>query len=233
MTDDERGLTPEEQERVRRLLVDARHTEPMPQDVAARLDRVLADLARGEEVAPVTSLAARRRRRAATMLVAAAAVVVVGIGLGQVLGTGSGSDSSADRSVPAAQDAPGGSQAESSGAGGGADSLAPSDGEGQAAKAPEFALREPVQVRPRHFARDAREVQRTLDRIGATDDTGRAAHPFECAPGDWGAGRLVPATYAGQPSVLVFRAVSGDTQVVDLFPCGGSEALRSITLPAP
>ena len=36
-------LTPTE-EQVRRLLADARHTEPMPDDVAARLDGVLADL---------------------------------------------------------------------------------------------------------------------------------------------------------------------------------------------
>ena len=36
-------LTPAE-EQVRRLLADARHDEPMPDDVAERLDRVLADL---------------------------------------------------------------------------------------------------------------------------------------------------------------------------------------------
>ena len=43
MPDDD--LTPEE-EQVRRLLADARHTEPMPADVAARLDEVLAGLPR-------------------------------------------------------------------------------------------------------------------------------------------------------------------------------------------
>jgi hypothetical protein len=90
-----------------------------------------------------------------------------------------------------------------------------------------------VPVRPRHFARDAREVQRALVGTDAVKDTYRSVRRFDCEPGDWGAGRLVPATYAGQPSVLVFRAVSGDTQVVDLFACGGSEALRSVTLPAP
>ena len=76
------GLTPE-QETVRRLLADARHAEPMPDDVVDRLDRVLAGLAAGspDELEPppaaaaVVSLASRRRRRAATLLVAAAAVV--------------------------------------------------------------------------------------------------------------------------------------------------------------
>src|SRR5688500_8307111 len=93
------GLTPE-QEEVRRLLADARHSAPMPDDVANRLDTVLAELAEGSpdelEATPapasaggvVVSLASRRRRRAATALVAAAAAVAVGIGLGQVVGNG-------------------------------------------------------------------------------------------------------------------------------------------------
>jgi hypothetical protein len=38
------GLTPE-QEEVRRLLADARHVDPMPDDVVDRLDQVLAGLA--------------------------------------------------------------------------------------------------------------------------------------------------------------------------------------------
>lgn len=42
---DDRPLTPAEEERVRRLLADARHTEPAPDDVVSRLDAVLAGLA--------------------------------------------------------------------------------------------------------------------------------------------------------------------------------------------
>ena len=53
-------LTPEE-EQVRRLLADARHTEPMPDDVAARLDEVLADL---QERSPRTRSGRSDRRRA-------------------------------------------------------------------------------------------------------------------------------------------------------------------------
>ena len=40
----ESPLDPAEDERIRRLLADARHTEPMPEAVVARLDRVLAGL---------------------------------------------------------------------------------------------------------------------------------------------------------------------------------------------
>ena len=40
----ESPLDPAEDERIRRLLADARHTEPMPEAVVARLDRVLSGL---------------------------------------------------------------------------------------------------------------------------------------------------------------------------------------------
>lgn len=113
MTDSRRGPDPardpagepavppgRDEARVRRLLGEARHDEPLPADVADRLDGVLARLEAGEPVGPVpgprttrqrvVELAARRRRRAASVLVAAAAVVVVGIGLGQVVDAGSG-----------------------------------------------------------------------------------------------------------------------------------------------
>ena len=58
-------------------------------------------------------------------------------------------------------------------------------------------------------------------------------HPgFTCTPGDWGRGTFVPVRYDGRRGVLVLRAVNGDTQVVDLYGCGSSRVLRSITLPA-
>ncbi len=99
---EDRPLTPAEEERVRRLLADARHTEPTPDDVVARLDSVLAGLAAeagqaGDQApvpepvvagAPVADLAAarRRRRRLTQVLVAAAAVTVVGVAGPQLLG---------------------------------------------------------------------------------------------------------------------------------------------------
>src|SRR5215210_7000077 len=99
----ETPLAPSEDARIRALLADARHTEAMPADVVARLDRVLAGLATERApVAPVVDLA-RRRRTAAKLLVAAAAVVVAGVGIGQVLpGVGGGSDNgSADQATAA------------------------------------------------------------------------------------------------------------------------------------
>lgn len=80
---------------VRDLLRSARVGEPMPGDVAARLDDVLAGLApsAAPPVAPVLPL---RRRLAPKLLAAAAAVVLVGgvgVGLSQV--TNGGADESA------------------------------------------------------------------------------------------------------------------------------------------
>ena len=96
---------------MQRLLASARHTAPVPPEVAARLDGVLAGLAAGDdapaapEPAPVTDLDAhRRRRRVAQILVAAAAVVVVGVGLGQVLDRGTGGDASSADNAGAAAD---------------------------------------------------------------------------------------------------------------------------------
>ena len=88
----ESPLDPAEDERIRRLLADARHTEPMPEAVVARLDRVLSGLSedrseRAERAdrAEVVDLMARRRRTVGQLLVAAAAVVAVGFGITQVL----------------------------------------------------------------------------------------------------------------------------------------------------
>lgn len=87
---------------LRALLAEARVTEPVPADVAARLDETLAALTadrRTEPVpdeAPASVVPLRRRSRLAPRLLAAAAAVVVvgagGVGLAQVLSTQSASD---------------------------------------------------------------------------------------------------------------------------------------------
>ncbi len=88
MTD--RPPPPDQDAALRRVLSRARHDEPVPPDVAARLDETLALLASGEQVSSTDRVSplgrAVRRRRAAALLVAAAAVVAVGVGLTQVLG---------------------------------------------------------------------------------------------------------------------------------------------------
>jgi len=77
-------LTPAQTDAVRRALAAARHDEPIPAEVAARLDATLADLVAvqsmpavaAEMVAPVIPL---RRRRLPVLLAAAAAVVAAAI----------------------------------------------------------------------------------------------------------------------------------------------------------
>lgn len=238
-------LSPEQAQEVRRLLADARHAQPMPTDVAARLDRVLAELATQEvrltpgsddrhadEGASVVALASRRRRRVVSVLVAAAAVVAVGVGLDQLMqSVGSGSSSS---SMPASDRVASGSA--------GAGSDAPQrhhqphssfNAEKGAAATPQMAVSDVVRIRADHFSADvgrARSLARQeLDRTNGTLDTRRTP---ECTPGDWGSGTFVPVRYDGHRGVLVFRRAHGDTQVADLFSCGSSDVLRSITLPA-
>ena len=217
MTDDDR---------IRRLLADARHDEPIPPDVAGRLDGVLADLRADRPVrATVTDLAAaRRRRRARTLLVAAAAVVVAGIGIDQLRGSslsGSTSDSSAGGSVsvreqPAPQD---------NADGGGAEASAPQALSGASVRldSGRFA-RQVARLQPggAHTAYDYNATEgRLLDALKAV----RCRRP--------GPGHAVPVTYDGAAGVLVYRPPTRDSQVVDLILCGHPGITRTITLPAP
>ena len=118
--------SPADEARLRRLLARSRHDEPLPEDVTARLDDVLARLDAGEELhdlhddldgyaaaarASSTSTAVparvRRHRRGLSLLVAAAAVVVAGIGVDQVLDrVDSGSDATASAAGEAADEVP-------------------------------------------------------------------------------------------------------------------------------
>ena len=243
MNDDPSDDLSAEHADVRRLLADARHDEPMPDAVVARLDRVLAGLA--EEPAreePVTQLATRRRR-ATGLLLAAAAVVAIGIGVGQVLDTGSVSEESlttADR---------GGSEEDTSRAAGEAEKETKEGAQEGAAEAPEpagggSAASKDERNDGDRFAQLTREAYgdevaelRAQSSSGTLDEGGGlsaySATGKTCLSDTWGAGSFVPVRYEGVPAVLVFRRAQGDTQVVDLFRCGDSEPLRSVTLPAP
>jgi hypothetical protein len=228
-----RDLSAEEERRVRALLAEARHTDPMPTDVAARLDRVIAGLSEGApREADVVPLATRRRR-ASRLLLAAAAVVVLGVGGSQVLdGLGmAGSDDSGagEASMPAAEAESG---AEAGGEGGVAEDRA--NDESEEAPVPSAATRV-AKVRPRSFAADAQALRDGSaaflgDANSARDADERAP---VCAAGEWGPGSYVAVRYAGDPGWIVFRRPKGDTQVADLFLCGGEVASRSLTLPYP
>jgi hypothetical protein len=224
VNDPDPRLTPEQEERVRGLLAEARHQEPMPPEVVARLDDVIAGLAGEERAGSVVPLATRRRR-ARSLLVAAAAVVVVGVGVGQVVDRGG---TSADESAgePAADSAlledadpeAGGSAAERGASG--------------------AELGDPVvTIRPEAFARDARLAQDYS--VTSDDSAGTNAAPSApqalsgCRTATWGQGTFVPVRYGRAPAVLVLRRALGDTQVAELFLCGDRDPLRSVTLPAP
>jgi hypothetical protein len=233
----ESPLDPAQDERIRRLLADARHTEPMPEAVVARLDRVLAGLSddRTERAdradrAEVVDLMARRRRTVGQLLVAAAAVVAVGFGITQVLpdlGGGSGGDAQ-----------------ETTAGGAAADSAEGGDGEGSRLVSPESAPEAPsdgttsgpakstICIRSDEFGPDYRR-----DRNQLADESAQALveYPAEgclavsVEPGS----EVVATTYDAAPAALVLRPPSGDVQVVDLYRCGDLEPRRSITLTAP
>ena len=234
--DDE--LTPQETERVRRLLADARHTEPIPDEVAARIDRALAGVV--AEPAPETSVVplAERRRRAGRLLLAAAAVVVGGVAVGQVVdggGTSSSDESAAtssevqDRGLPAPDrdsDQADGTELES-------DAELPGAVAGSQRS---FSRLAPREIRSDRFALDAERLRplATAEK-SSRNSLGTAPQAADsvdgCAPGVWGGGRYVRVALDDDAGWLVYRAPRGGTQVVDLFLCGEDSPERSATLP--
>jgi hypothetical protein len=219
---------------VRRLLAESRHTDPMPDDVATQMDRVLAGLSSTPAAPPVEPVGARdaevvpigahRRRRAAGLLVAAAAIVVGGFAVAQNLPSPGQSGGPA---TSAAEDRP---QA-------GGDTNA-GKGPSQDTGAPEMSSKDGrydgllrhgrVVVRPRHFTDDALESRRLLGL-----DLSRAYDLNQACADLAGQARAVPAEYRHAPAALVFRRPEGTSQVVDLFVCGTPQPVRSTTLPAP
>jgi len=234
---DERDLTPEQEARVARLLADARHDEPIPDEVAARLDRVLAGLSSehvpgpDEQYPAVVDLAARRRRRAAGLLVAAAAVIVAAVGIGQVVG---GDDGATD-------DAGGGSSItseEERAADGGPGAAGPAK-PNEMSESELEALGAPARVTTRSFASDVRRLQ---DRAGfdnadeslvSGEQLAAPEMDFTCGRTVLPAGKLIAVEYNGSPAVLVYQTPGGGTQVVELVQCGSGETLRSTTIPLP
>lgn len=249
MTDE---LTPEQESAVRRLLAQARHDDPVPADVAARLDDTLSDLladrAAGKPAgaAPVSRLSdvRHRRRRAGRLLLAAAAVLVGGVAVGQYVGgTGAGGDANDAGSAATELDqAPRDSsdRAEADTAGGGDQEEAPTAASG--AMSLLDSVRTPVVLSSDEFALD---VQRELGRTATArrqaanaDYDGVLAFAatnadFVCPDGPYGEGATLPAYYDGEEAVLVLRPPRSGIQRVDLLTCGTAVELDSVELPAP
>lgn len=228
MTDqsDESAETPEIAE-VRRLLADARHTEPMPDDVATRMADVLAGLAAESEPSPpprsnavVLPIASHRRRKVAGLLVAAAVVVVGGVTIAPHLTSGTASSQST------ASDA------------GGESNLGSAEQPNAQSKVPRNSTVQLegglVVVRPEHFAVDARHGRDLLRRYATVqgDAATDKLAPVTC-PDVPGPGQRLAAKYRQASAVLVYRPAEGGAQMVDLFVCGDDRPVRSTTLPAP
>jgi hypothetical protein len=232
-------LTPEQETEVRRLLAAARHDEPMPTDVADRLDTVLAGLSRDEPgahgVAPVVDLAARRRRRnAAALLAGAAAVIVAGFVGGQVIDVGSDDDGGTAASTQADADRAGSANDESA---------AGATGESQDPAAPGLAPEDvpgPVlQLRSAHLASDLREQLAGYPAADGSVESsaGRAAFAaVGCtppAPADaFGLGELFRAVYDDTPAVLALRPPTAGAQQADVLDCATAQLLATATIPS-
>lgn len=238
MTDSPDSLeSPEspEIEEVRRLLADSRHSEPMPDDVVARMDDAIAGLRetpltseptpaeapRYDNVMPLV----HRRRRAAGMLVAAAAIVVGGVVLAQNLPQPS-SSSSVSGGASTAQDS--GQSSLNAQKSPGAEDFG--DNSARGATLP-VIKRGRLVVHPQHFSVDALAGRRLLERA--------AYHPLttqeftHCPSVPTGDGEVLRATYQRAPAALVYRTATGGSQVVDLYLCDSGHPVRSATLPAP
>lgn len=244
-------VSPAEETRLRELLSEARATEPIPADLAARLDEALAGLAADRSAGAAEPSAATgseasihpfvrtRRHRVVALLGAAAAVAVVGLGIGALVDRDS---DNMDDSAATGTSVERGDKAAT------AESLKavnPEDGVDDSANtdddpappawekvvgAPRVAV-----VRSRHLTRDLAAIQdRYLPSPGTARYGKTLVHQpqgFTCPSADWGRGVLVAATYDGDPAYVAFRQPMGASQVVEVLQCGTAEVLRTTTLP--
>ncbi|MDX6373083.1 MAG: hypothetical protein QOD98_2071 [Nocardioidaceae bacterium] len=230
-------LTPEQESEVRRLLAEARHDEPVPTDVADRLDTVLAGLSRDEPgaagLAPVIDLAARRRRRnAAALLAGAAAVIVAGFAIGQVIDPTSSSNDTAGSSADTADRA--------GGAGEKAQASSPSlDGSSvnPPATAPLPLNPQVLRLTSKHLARDLNDQLMSYSAAssdavrGPTGTTFSAVGCTQPAPSNkFGLGDFFPALYDHTPAVLALRAPADGRQRADVLDCGTADLLATVTI---
>jgi hypothetical protein len=227
---------------LRALLADVRVTEPMPADVAARLDATLASLhAERATPAPVVPL---RRRLAPILAAAAVAVVIGGVGIAQLV-----SDTGGQRSTTA--DSAGSSEALKSAP----SAAAPS------ARAPHTATKDgaaaafatvPVFTRARFAEQVASPELTALDALTGSTDTssgidtpsapssgdlvapteGRvpAAVASQCAGPALPGTRSVPILLDSRPAALVLHPVADGEQLVEAWSCDGGERLASASV---
>jgi hypothetical protein len=234
-------LTPEQEADVRRLLVEARHDEPIPTEVAARLDTVLAGLSRDEPgapgIAPVIDLAARRRRRnAAAVLAGAAAVIVAGFAIGQYINVGSDDNgaggSAADAPRTAGTDA-GGDKAEV------ASPAAPTRDQastGAPSNPVPAAQPPPLVLSSQNLEHDLTDQLRDSVSASAGGSDSALSYAPGCTPAaprsKYGLGDLFPALFDGEPAVVALRPPADGKQQADVLACTTAATLATVSIPA-
>lgn len=215
---DEHGRLSEEE--VRGLLAEAAPREPMPSEVASRLDSVLADLVSeraGTEPHNVVPLPTRRRRWP-QVLVAAAAVSVLGLGVGSLLGNGAltpTQEDSATAGAESGEDAAGESADERSDRPNALSEENADPGDGQAA--PEPAQDGSVlRLRRRTLELDLQRAQdlALAEPLGRRWDTA-CVRPRTTAGDEW-----LPARLDGEPAVLVLRDARDGQRRAEVYTCG-------------
>jgi hypothetical protein len=257
MSDAHEPLTPAEEAAVRRALADAGGPVPMPADVSARIDGVVAELAAERTsgtrplggvheshpeavVVPLDEAARRRRGRVRMLLGAAAAVAVVAVGVG-IVSDQQGQDDMTAASKAAQDDSARGAPTDSSGASAPKEAPAavpsPADQDRLFVEAQRVPSDQPLrEVRIAHLREDLVALQHVeLPHPSTADYSGTtltAPADFMCDPADFGAGHLVGIEYDGRPAVVAFRAPVGSTQVAEVLACGTGDVLHSTSLAA-
>lgn len=215
------------------MLADARHDEPVPPEVAARLDEALAGL-RAEEPSDTNVVPLRRRAgRLPRYLLAAAAVVAIGYGSTQVIGNtlGGATDDGGSAGGSVAEDSGADRDAASGEAPSGADDAPPPE-----AFVPldELGVEGLEPIRRATLDQDLISLGDAEEQASALRSTRRLAGicgPRDSAPGS----RTLAAAYDGRPTLVVYLAPDGGSQRVDLYLCDTEtprRAFRSVTLPS-
>lgn len=221
-------LSPQ-QDAVRRLLAEARHDEPTPPEVVARLDETLAQLraerSEAASTAPVVDLAARRRRVIGAGVMAAAAVVVAGVALGQILPQGGSDSMSSGESF----DDGGSADSQAGGAEGGGDASA----ESVSPEEPSGKVAAPRTLPEVSLDADLGDTLTSLRSDSRRAATFSADALVACQVGEVGRGRQVLVQVDGQAGLVVFRIALGSRQQADVYRCGDPEPVRTLSLPAP
>lgn len=217
----ERG--PDDDEVARLLRAAGEVEEPLPAEVAARLDDRLAALVaergvadRGEASPPVPLSARRRRRAWAGGVLAAAAVVLGGYSLTTLLGETSVSGTADDAAV-----------AESAPDAAGTDERARPDDLGTLGSDPPASARDLPALRSGQLAADVQRLLGTPQR--APDAGGPAerlpdpqAYQAGCSPpGRPGAGAWYAVRYDGRRALLLVRERSAGDREALVYTCAG------------